>query len=377
MKFVDISTPIYDSDHQFNGVLATHLSWEWVKEVEQSMLTTLQDHENIEFVIVSQINNDVILGPEEMLGKPLQLKSVELARENKTGWKTEKWSDGKEYLTGYVLADGYEDYLGLDWVILVRQPVEVAYSPVTDLLSFIVIIGLFLVILFAVIGWFAAGIITRPLTHITIVADDLSEGKDVEIPPYKGVREMEILSNSLRKLVTSLMKTENALVEIQEVAHHDHLTGLPNRIALDIYLEKTTQKYDALSILFLDLDGFKAVNDTLGHPVGDKLLIQVSSRLKNCIQNDELVSRVGGDEFVVILIPMENPGEHGRLIGEQMISLINEPFDIDGNMVHIGTSIGGAVWYRKKDNISEVIRRADNALYEVKRSEKNKVRIID
>ncbi|WP_235848332.1 cache domain-containing protein [Litchfieldia alkalitelluris] len=119
MKFVDISTPIYDFDNNFIGVLATHLSWDWVREVEAAMLTTLQTRKNIEFFIVSKNDNVVILGPDEMIGHSLNLNSVELAKTHKNGWSLETWDDGKQYLTGYVLTEGYKDYPGLGWTVIV------------------------------------------------------------------------------------------------------------------------------------------------------------------------------------------------------------------------------------------------------------------
>lgn len=112
MKFVDISTPVYDSDNQFIGVFATHLSWERVEEAEEPMRNTLQNRSDIELFIVSKYNH-VILGPEDMLGNSLNLQSLDSAEMGKEGWILETWEDGHQYLTGYVFSDGYKDYPGL------------------------------------------------------------------------------------------------------------------------------------------------------------------------------------------------------------------------------------------------------------------------
>lgn len=371
MKFVDISTPVYDSNNQFIGVLATHLSWEWVEEVEESLRNTLQNRSNIELFIISE-NSNVILGPEEMLGNTLDLQSLDQAAKNKEGWVLETWEDGKQYLTGYVFADGYKDYPGLNWTILVRQPVEVAYAPAKELLIYFIFTGLVLVTLFALAGWYLAGRITYPLKKITSVANHLREGKMVEIPKYKGITEIEILTDSLRNLVTNLTKKETELEKMEGVAYYDNLTGLPNRNALEHYLERETKHNESLTILYIDLDGFKAVNDTLGHDAGDQLLIEVGSRLKKNVREEELVSRMGGDEFVIVLTSANDPIKNGKIVGERMISMVNKPYDINGEIVTVGCSVGGAVW-TKNDNISDVIRLADQALYEVKRTGKNKV----
>ncbi|WP_409250633.1 diguanylate cyclase domain-containing protein [Bacillus sp. SCS-153A] len=376
MKFVDISTPVYDYDNQFIGVLATHLSWEWVEEAEESMMNTLQNRSNIELFIISD-NNNVILGPDDMLGNPLNLESLESAKMGKEGWILETWEDRNQYLTGYVFADGYKDYPGLNWTILVRQPVEVAYAPAKELLIYFIVTGLVLVALFALAGWFLAGRITYPLKKISRVADHLREGKMVEIPNYKGIIEIEILSDSLRNLVANLTKKESELEKMEDVAHRDHLTGLCNRNGLEHYLERATKHNKALTILYMDLDGFKAVNDQLGHDAGDKLLVEVGSRLKQNIREGELVSRMGGDEFVIVLTSSAlDPINNGVSTGERIISMINKPYDIDGEIVSVGCSIGGAVW-TPSDNISDVIRRADQALYQVKRTGKNKVSMVE
>ncbi|RFU65062.1 sensor domain-containing diguanylate cyclase [Peribacillus glennii] len=377
MKFVDISTPVYGFDDQLIGVLATHLSWKWMKEVEESMDQTLHNRKGIEFFIISEKKNDVILGPKKMLGKSLDVKSIELARAEKKGWTVERWEDGKQYLTGYVVTDGYKDYQGLGWTVLVRQPVDIAYAPVKEQLQrFFIITGLILVVLFALGGWLIAGQITQPLKRITRVADRLSEGDTVEIPPYKGISEIEILSNSLRDLIANLTKTETALEKMENVARHDQLTGLPNRNALDIYLEKATRKYETLTLLYLDLDGFKSVNDTLGHDAGDKLLKKAAALLKENVRSDELVSRIGGDEFVIVLTSITDPVKNGEIIGERIISMMNKPFNIDGEIIHVGCSVGGAVWNARRSNsVSDVIKLADQALYNVKRTGKNRVHI--
>ncbi|WP_235848331.1 EAL domain-containing protein [Litchfieldia alkalitelluris] len=226
--------------------------------------------------------------------------------------------------------------------------------------------------LFAVFGWFIAGNVARPLEEISSVANRLREGELVEIPPYQGIKEIEVLSNSLRNLITNLMNTETELEKMERVAHKT-TTGLPNRNALERYLEKITKRHKNLTILYLDLDGFKSVNDTLGHEAGDKLLIEVGSRLKQNIRSEELVSRIGGDEFVIVLTAKNDPVKNGKIIGERIISMINQPITIDGQTVSVGCSVGGSVFNTHNDNIGEVIRLADQALYQVKKTGKNRV----
>lgn len=374
MKFVDISTPVYDDNNEFAGVLATHLSWNWIKEIEASMQDSIKTRENVDFIIVSKLDNTVILGPEEMMGHKLELKSIDKARTNQNGWLVETWPDNKKYVTGYIVENGYKEYPGLEWTVLVRQPVEVAYAPVKKLLAFFIVFGIIFILIFAVLGWFLAGRVASPLKNLASTADRLRSGEVVQIPSYKGILELETLSDSLRKLILNLTKTESALEEMEGVAARDGLTGLANRFALNLYLQEFNRKYRMATVLYLDLDGFKLINDTLGHSIGDELLFQVGDRLKRVLREEEMIFRIGGDEFVVILPSLTGEKtKRGKLIGERIISAINKPYWLDGQDVNISCSIGGAFWESTSSkNMEETIKLADEALYIAKKAGKNR-----
>ncbi|WML48374.1 GGDEF domain-containing protein [Neobacillus sp. PS3-34] len=204
------------------------------------------------------------------------------------------------------------------------------------------------------------------------------QGNKVEIPQMKGFLEIEILSSSLRELFRSLTKTEKELTIMGNIAEHDPLTELPNRIALDRYirdsvLQSNDEKF-SLTILYLDLDDFKPVNDTYGHAAGDILLQEVAKKLKNNVRGKDFVARLGGDEFVIALQhPNEDPIQEYRMIAHRIIADIRETFIIEGNPVKIGCSIGGAVGQLHGHSIMGVMRLADASLYTAKRSGKNKV----
>ena len=373
MKFVDISTPVFNEQQQLVGVLATHLSWSWLEEIRTSMADTLKNRQEVEFFIVSPEKSDIIVGPTDMLGIELATQSIQLAKEGRSGWVREEWPDGKAYLTGYSTELGYEDYAGLGWTILVRHPVAQAFAPAKELMTYFIVIGIGLVALSALIGNFLAGRVTRPINKITKVAKRLSAGENVEIPAYSGILEIEILSDSLRKMVTNLTESEYALSKAQNKAHHDRLTGLPNRYGLDWYVEKTEKQVEQMVILFLDLDGFKLINDTYGHEVGDRLLKFVAFRLQALITEQEFVARIGGDEFVMVLLADHDPAAHGLEVGRKVINELNKPFELDEATVTIGCSVGSALWVNGQDDIRETIRNADEALYEAKRTGKNRV----
>ena len=378
LVFVDISSPVFNHDGNLVGVLATHLSWEWAEQVTESVIQPLQRQENeLEVFIVSKKDNTILLGPKEMIGQPLEISAVAKAQDNQNSWSVEKWPDGKYYLTGYALADGFLNYPGLDWTVITRQPEAVAFYSVQELKENIMTLGLLSTILFAVMGWYLAGIISNPLKQIAVSADRLKNGEKVEIPIKKGIRDIEILSTSLRHLISTLIKTEKDLGKMEMIAHQDKLTGLPNRLGLDVYLDQAIKNLEAkqnLLFLYLDLDGFKFVNDSFGHHHGDLLLKAVANRLTGCLRSEELVCRLSGDEFLaVIKTSTANGHSEGTAVGTRMIEALNKPFEIEGEKVAISCSIGIALWQNQSEDPYTAIRHADKALYVSKQNGKNQL----
>src|ERR1700722_9265456 len=152
------------------------------------------------------------------------------------------------------------------------------------------------------------------------------------------------------------------------MAHHDSLTDLANRVLLNERLERALVQIDQSEIVaihHLDLDQFKAVNDTFGHPVGDKLLKIVADRLRGLVRDTDTIARMGGDEFVIVQAPIADPAEATSL-AQRIISQLSEPYDIDGHQILIGASIGIAVGPGDGLHPDKLLRNADLALYRAK-----------
>lgn len=383
LQFVDISTPVKDELGQLVGILATHLSWQWSKEVTDSIIEPLKGErkEQIEVFVLSEIDNTVLLGPDDLVGKPLTLPHLE-KRSIGNEWGVEVWPDGKEYLTGYAYGGGYRDYEGLGWKTIVRQPVSIAFNSAQELSTFILSLGLVSIILFAALGWYLAGMITRPLNRITQAAVELRKGHNVEIPAYRGIKDIEVLANSLRDLIKDLTRTENELERMEDIAQHDKLTGLPNRFSLDLRIEQAIaeaeEKGCKLAFLYMDLDGFKEVNDTLGHMAGDLLLKEVATRLKTTMTDQDYLFRMGGDEFFMIVsVSSEQPVQDAGTIATSILEAVGKPYEIERHPVHISCSMGGAIWPDHGTNPTTLIRDADSALYQSKNEGKNKMTFVE
>ncbi len=171
-----------------------------------------------------------------------------------------------------------------------------------------------------------------------------------------------------------------AQAEIVRLAHHDPLTGLTNRAAFGIKLEEAcrrARRYGAaVTVMMLDLDKFKHVNDTLGHPAGDKLLVEVAHRLSASLRETDILARLGGDEFAIVQEGGASQHEGAVALALRIIQSITEPFDLDGYEAKIGTSVGIVLAPEHGVDPGELMRKADLALYEVKAAGRNDFRIF-
>ncbi len=179
-------------------------------------------------------------------------------------------------------------------------------------------------------------------------------------------QQIEMLAETNRNLKQKLIRLAKKCAEARYFGYHDELTGLPNRSLLLDRLKQamahSARQHKQVAFLFIDLDKFKNVNDTLGHAVGDKLLQQVAERLTACIRCGDTACRYGGDEFVVML-PEINGQENAAAVTEKIRSHLARDYVVDGNVIAITASIGIAVYRDGGQNCSDLIKQADNAMY--------------
>jgi diguanylate cyclase (GGDEF)-like protein len=166
---------------------------------------------------------------------------------------------------------------------------------------------------------------------------------------------------------------------IEHMAHHDALTGLSNRALLNERIGQALAGVDhggMVALHLIDLDLFKNVNDSLGHPTGDRLLRQVASRLKSLVRDTDIIARVGGDEFAVVQASIQRPDDV-RALGQRIVDLLGFPYDINGRHVVVGASVGIAVASDERLNPDELMRRADLALYRAKGEGRARLRFFE
>ena len=201
----------------------------------------------------------------------------------------------------------------------------------------------------------------------------------VDPVPVEAHGAIELLATQAGAIigqVEAFMEAEELRKRLEHQAYHDPLTGLRNRAAFDVDLREQSERRrpagEGLAVLFIDLDGFKLVNDRLGHEAGDTLLEAAARRLEACVRPDDLVARLGGDEFT-ILLPGANDVEGALVVAERILDRLDAPFAVAGTRVRVSASIGVAFSRSSSNDPDQLVREADQAMYRAKRSGRSRV----
>lgn len=219
--------------------------------------------------------------------------------------------------------------------------------------------------------------ITKPLKIMVAATGDIVRGNyHRRVLPCK-IPELNDLAKAINYLAQQL---EIQLAELSRQAFHDSLTNLPNRALflerLDRVLSDIGTQESSVAVLFLDLDGFKVINDSLGHKAGDQLLIAVSKRLQNCLRTEDIVARLGGDEFTILLQNLCHQKD-GIIVAERIIEQLQTPFYLGGREIFISSSIGIALNTTGYERSDDLMRNADAAMYEAKKRGKSRYTIFN
>lgn len=221
----------------------------------------------------------------------------------------------------------------------------------------------------------------------TQIGVPLVAGRNTEIDIIRsgkgiGIAEMTVSETewegqpALLAMLHDITDRKQAHTQAQYMAHHDPLTGLPNRL---LFYEQVNSavfqaklEHHALAVLFVDLDNFKAVNDSRGHAIGDRLLAVVGKRLSSCVRKTDIVARIGGDEFTVLIeIPKDNP--HSPIqVATNILTALDKPFNFDGQQFVISASIGISCYPEDGEDVETLMQRADIAMYNAKRQGRNR-----
>lgn len=192
----------------------------------------------------------------------------------------------------------------------------------------------------------------------------------IDDKPMSASNGLESILRIFAKRAGAELEREHMERQLKHMAHHDSLTGLPNRFLFFDHLAQAQaqahRRKESFAVLFMDLDGFKDINDTLGHEMGDSLLKEVAARLLGCVRKVDTVARVGGDEFTIILTNTQTLASI-EMVAKKVLDALNRPFTISGKEPCIGTSIGISIYPPDSGNSDDLVRHADTAMYQAKK----------
>jgi diguanylate cyclase (GGDEF)-like protein len=395
-RFVDVAGPVLDNHGKLRGVLAVHMSWDWVRHRAGELIAPALREYGAEIYVVRD-DGTVLLGPAGTEETKLNTRSMALARGGKTGSVRETWTDGTSYLTGYSMTGQVDDPATLRWTVLVRQSEQAAMVGPRNLEQRVLLLSLVLAAIFAALAALLARRLTRPLNELSSTIEEASRSVELGaarpvIPEITAFYEAQVLSQSMRELVRSEHAHLDALTtlndqleatvaqrtaELQALLMLDALTGLPNRRAimqiLPEALDRAARVKRPCAVLFLDLDGFKGINDAHGHEEGDALLRQFGARMQDAVRKTDTVARLAGDEFIVVLELLTDAADAADK-ARQLMAVLQRPYQLKTTLVHVSASIGVAL-HRSDDprDLAALLARADAAMYAAKRDGKNQV----
>lgn len=263
-------------------------------------------------------------------------------------------------------------------------------------LQIVLLLFLFSMIVAVLIANFAQKIITNPILKLADTVRNIARTRDYQLRTDLDsgdeigelahdfndmLNEIQIRDSELQaareQLEEKVKERTSELLELakelEHLAYHDSLTGLANRAELDERLQGAIslalREKQHLAVLFMDLDRFKGINDSLGHHVGDKLLVEVGKRLQASLRGSDVLARLGGDEFAVLL--HHTTPEQAAEVADKLIEAINTPFDVEQYNLQVTTSIGISLFPEDGDSASAILKSADTAMYNSKESGRN------
>ncbi len=270
--------------------------------------------------------------------------------------------------------------------LLMQADISYLYADIIDYLIFTSLMALIGLTLASVLLLKLSQSITRPLQQLTRLMESVTQNNDYSIRIDNiSSDEIGVLTRGFNKMLSHIQVNDEKLAHelterykaekhLDKLAYYDVITGIPNRHSfqqkLEQAIEAALKTNKLMALLFLDLDNFKTVNDTLGHKTGDLLLKQASSRLSNVVRQSDYICRIGGDEFAIIIEHI-NDIEDVSTVTKKCIECLSNPFVFDGKNFFIGVSIGLSVCPDDAVTANDLLVNADMAMYEAKLNGKN------
>ncbi|CAN5423857.1 hypothetical protein BH11PSE11_BH11PSE11_01740 [soil metagenome] len=258
-----------------------------------------------------------------------------------------------------------------NWTTVIGMPMAEITAGLRRTLTFLIFATIAALGIGLMLARVVGGRIAQSISALTAPARALGFGDIVSIEPLHFKE-----ANELRQ---AFIDAGTTLQKAQYEAHHDVLTGLANRVLFQIVVERqlslSRRNKTELAILYIDLDGFKSVNDTFGHAIGDMLLREVAIRIKDAIRESDMATRLGGDEFAIVLIQVNS--QYAKSFAEKLIDIISASYQLGEVQATISASIGIASYPESASDTDTLLQLADYAMYSAKESGKRRVCIAE
>lgn len=392
LRFLDFAAPVVGADGCLKGVLAAHVHWRWGGDVLAAATPGDAVAAATEVLVVNAHNR--VIFPIEQADTPVPVAA--LAPPAATGALFVPWGDGVRYMVAVAPVAEPVGTTALGWRVLVRQPQAVVLAGIHKLQQGVFLVSAAAALLLLVLVWWGTGRMTRSLERLTATARQVEEGAQHPVfETNEGAWEVQELGSALGRMSRSLLRTQEALAQnnqvlearvlertaeltrlnaaLADMARTDSLTGLPNRHVATEQLHRAhadfKRSHQAPSVLVVDVDHFKRVNDNHGHAAGDAVLCQVARTLLQHVRETDVLTRVGGEEFVVIL--PRTPLAFAAAVANKLRRAV-EATPVAG-VGRVTVSIGVAEMVDADANADATVDRADRCLYAAKRAGRNRV----
>jgi diguanylate cyclase (GGDEF)-like protein len=264
------------------------------------------------------------------------------------------------------------------WFVLAGLPTAEAFAPIAALRRQVYVAALLMTVILVLVLRYVLVRQWAPIDKAGARIRRMTEGKEPFAPiPIERRDEIGTLIDDFNQLIVWRKVTEH---QMEHLAHHDALTGLPNRLLVQDRFDQARANADraafTVALLFLDLDSFKTINDSLGHTVGDALLKHIATRLAECVRDTDTISRQGGDEFLIVL-PTIQGTDDTALVLAKLLERLSAPIVVDGHELSSSVSIGVAIYPDDGPDFDTLLKKADMAMYRAKDAGRNTYRYFD
>lgn len=385
----NIAVNIYDEHNQFAGMIIAAWNIEEVIEIirHAQQQVARENQTPPHFVLLDSKNRQIYATskPKSLEQLPASVLALIDTYQGHSYFIAQTEDPPGENLVSHAHSQGHHNFTGMDWTLCIARNTSDIFASVTRLKDITLITILVAVLITIVLGNLFTRLITRPVSQLIEATRQLGQGKLNISENIKSIQEFNALADELQNknehLNQQIAERKEAQKELVQVAFHDKLTGLANRALfldrLEQLIHKSKRKKNYLfALLYLDLDRFKTINDSLGHAQGDTLLVEVAHRLKSSVRAIDTVARLGGDEFTILLDEIHNFGD-ATDVAERVNQVLQQPIILADEQMFITASIGIVV--SATDNVSsqELLRNADTAMCRAKELGSGTYQIFD